>query len=97
MTSPSQSKSNVISLKWFKGERDKKAKEDFERMLRNDGVVLGRLRDVIDELRNEIERQETSLEDFDDTPNWALKQASRLGEKRGLNKVRDLLTFLDGE
>jgi hypothetical protein len=96
MTSPSQSKSNVISLKWFKGERDKKVRDDFEKMLRHDGVVLGRLRDVIDELREEIERQETSIEDFD-SPSWALKQASRLGEKRGLNKVRDLLTFLDGE
>jgi hypothetical protein len=96
MTSPSQSKNNVISLKWFKGERDKKAREDFEKILRNDGIVLGRLRDIIDELRAEVERQETSIEDFD-SPSWALKQASRLGEKRGLNKVRDLLTFLDGE
>jgi hypothetical protein len=96
MTSPSQSKDNVISLKWFKGERDKKAREDFERMLRNDGVVLGRLREVLNDLRNEVERQETSIEDFD-SPSWALKQASRLGEKRGLTKVIDLLTFLDGE
>lgn len=96
MTSPNQSKNNVVSLKWFKGERDKKVRDTFEKMLRNDGVVLGRLRDVIDELRSEIERQETSIEDFD-SPSWALKQASRLGEKRGLNKVRDLLTFLDGE
>jgi hypothetical protein len=92
----SHNRSNIISLAWFRGERDKKAKDDFEKMLRNDGVVLGRLRDVINDLRSEIERQETSVEDFD-SPSWALKQASRLGEKRGLNKVIDLLTFLDGE
>jgi len=96
MTSLNRSKSNVISLKWFGNERDKKAKEDFERILRNDGVVLGRLREVIEELREEVEREELDPGDFD-SPSWALKQASRLGEKRGLKKIHDLLTFLDGE
>lgn len=89
-------RSSRIDTKWFRDLRDKKSKEDMERMLRNDKVVLGRLKEIIEDLMLELEGTETSNGDFD-TPNWALKQASRLGEKRGLKKIKDLLIFIDGE
>ena len=97
MTSqPRQSKDSRVNTRWFRDLRDQKSKEDFEKMMRNDKVVLGRLKEIIEDLIVEIETKEIDNEDFD-TPNWAFKQASRLGEKRGLKKVKDLLIFIDGE
>lgn len=92
----SRNPSNRISMHWVKDLKDPKAKEDFERQLRNDGVVLGKLKEIIEELMSQLETKELDIEDFD-SPSWALKQASRLGEKRGLKTVRDLLLFIDGE
>lgn len=97
MISQNQHHSSKLSLSWFKGAKTPQEKEVIEKMLRNDKVVLGRLQEIIKELKDELERDELSSKDFDETPNWALKQASRLGEKRGLNKVLTLLSFIDGE
>lgn len=92
----SRSRSSSISTKWLQDLKDPKAREDFERVLRNDSVVLSKLKKIIEEFIVDVETNEMSLDDFD-SPSWALKQASRLGEKRGLKKIRDLLTFIDGE
>lgn len=90
--------SNVISMHWLRDKADKKAREDFEKMLRNDRLILGRLKEIVEELKQEVEKKETSEEDFDKAgAAWPYKQASRLGEKRGLDKVLTLLSFIDGE
>lgn len=93
MTTQKNSPQSRVPAKWYR-TTDPVANKDFEKMLRNDGVVLGRLKEIIEEWL--LEGENITEADFD-SPSWANKQAFRLGNKRGLNKVRDLILFLDGE
>lgn len=66
----------------------------FEETLQNSGFVLRRLRDILKEDLATVEREDATLESFDD-PNWIHRQAARIGEKSRIRKTLQLLEFLD--
>jgi hypothetical protein len=80
-----------LNLVWTKNLPSTKKKE-FEATLRNSTFVLSRLRDILDEEMEVLDRQETTISDFDH-PNWSHKQAYRNGERARIRKMRDLLSF----
>jgi hypothetical protein len=83
-----------ISLEWLKGiPEDKRA--SFEEVLRNSSQALSRLYDMLSEREEELTRQESNIGDYD-TPNWAVRQAHRNGERSQIRKLKDLLSFLKG-
>lgn len=84
-----------LSLEWTKGISSEK-RFSFEEVIRNSTLALGRLYDLCDEWERELDKAETSLSDFD-TPNWALRQAYRNGDRSRIRKLRDLLSFLKGD
>lgn len=83
-----------LRMIWTQHLKDQDKKDNFEQALRNDTLVLGRLQEILDIKIEELESQETKLEDYEN-PSWAAKQAHRNGYKAGLKFVEDLLSFLD--
>lgn len=83
-----------LSLEWTKG-CDPQKKEQLEISIRNSTTALGRLYEIIAEREAELTRAECQVSDYD-TPNWAVRQAHRNGERSQLRKLRDLLSFLQG-
>lgn len=82
------------STAWTRHLKTPKEIEDFESTLKRSSFILGRLKTLLKEWQEELERQEGKVEDYD-SPSWAFKQASRNGEKHQLRKVQDLLAFLE--
>lgn len=65
-------------------------KEDFEALVRNSTIVLGRMKRILlDQLDSTFVSEETES-DFD-TPSWSHKQAYRNGERAGLRRALRLL------
>lgn len=81
----------MASIVWTKHLRGKD-KEDFELILSNSTTVLNRLRDILMEEIEELDRSESSIEDFE-SPAWTHKQAYRNGDRARLRKVLDLITI----
>ena len=80
---------NRISGLWAKHIDDAEKREEFKKTILASNTALDRLRELIDEMLEELDMKSM---DFD-TKNWAYFQASLIGEKRILNKLRRLITF----
>lgn len=81
-----------LATEWTKHLRDKEAKEDFERLLRNSTISLGRLREILEEKLEALDRSEVKTEVYD-SPNWAYKQADVNGCRRILMNLIQMLEF----
>lgn len=77
-------------IKWTQHLKEDKAKADFEKDIRNSYLVLGRLKDIIDEQAKSLERSEIDQKVFD-IPNWDYKAASNIGYKAALAFVKKLI------
>jgi hypothetical protein len=75
---------------WTKNLKTPKEREDFESLLHNSVRVLTRLREILDEEENELNREELKTVDFD-TGSWAYKAAFRLGQKHRIKKLKELI------
>jgi hypothetical protein len=84
-----------LSLEWFGSERDETRRKNFEGLVRNSSLVLGRLYEIATEWEEEIARS-TKLDDFE-TPSWSHKQAFRNGELNRIRRLKALLSFLKGD
>lgn len=80
------------SVEWFRGLSEAE-KEKFTGVLYADRIVLGRLLALAEEWEDELNRQETTIADYN-TPNWAVRQAHRNGDRSRIKKLKDLLSFL---
>lgn len=81
----------LISL-WTQHLKDDKAKEDFEKILRNSTITLGRLREILEKRLDSLERTEVNSKAYDN-PNWPYKMADFIGMKRALRNILDLVAF----
>ena len=80
---------NRISALWAKHIDDAEKREEYKRTILASTTALDRLRELIDEMLEEIDMKTLDFE----TKNWAYFQAALIGEKRILNKLRRLITF----
>ena len=85
-----------IATLWFEHLKTKEEQEDFKKLLRNSTITLGRLFDIIQKKRLEVQRAETKVDVYD-SPNWAYKQADTNGCVRALRNLEDLLRFASKE
>lgn len=81
------------SVRWTKHLQPNEA-EDFKTVLHNSTYILRRLKDILKEDLDILEKADTNTSDFDN-PNWTYRQAARIGEKASLRKTLELLEFLD--
>lgn len=70
----------------------KDKQEDFKALLRNSTMIFRRLKEILDDEEDTLIRQESSINDFDDS-NWYCKQAFRNGDRSRIRKLRDLINF----
>lgn len=79
-----------VAIAWTKNLKSDKEKEDFKQALLHDTLILGRLKELIDEFIVELENSRESAEGYKE-PNWAYKQADTVGGIRNLKRIRNLL------
>ena len=73
-------------------QADQVTKDNFEAAIRNSTVALGRLREILTEEIDSIDRAELSEKQFE-TPNWDYKQAFWSGQRSKLVSLLSLLNF----
>ena len=83
-----------ISIEWIRHLKTKQEQEEFEKSLRHTTEVLSRLRTIVEEKIQSVDREEISSSSYEN-PAWAYKQAHANGERAGLTKVLQLLAFLE--
>lgn len=82
----------TLSHKWTQHLRGVEA-DKFRELLLADTVVLGRLLAILEELEEEVVKNDLSLDEYTN-PAFAFLKADRNGEIRGIRKVITLLNFL---
>lgn len=83
-----------MDLRWTKHLKTEEDKKNFEKMVRNDTQVLGRVDDLLNEELASIDRREVREDDFA-TANWAERQAFRNGRRSQLVDLKTLLAFIN--
>lgn len=82
-----------LQLDWLKHIDDPKERKSFEDLVRNSRLLLGRLKDIVDERLQALERQEGMSEMYDS--GYPYRQAHINGKRQALNDLRKLVEFLD--
>lgn len=82
----------MASVVWTKHLKTEQERKDFNDVLGNSSLVLNRLRDILMEEIEVLDRQEGTIDDFKD-PAWTHKQAFRNGDRARLRKILDLLNL----
>jgi hypothetical protein len=77
---------------WTKSLKTTEAKQAFYKQFRNSADVLSRLAEMINEDLAGMDASDTSKDDFD-TPNWALKQSNRIGQRTYAAKILKLINL----
>ena len=85
--------SKGIPLDWLKHLDTEKKKEDMKQTLYT-SLVTKRLKEIIIERENSLDKSETTLSDYE-SPSWSHKQADRNGYRRCLREFRDLVNFIE--
>lgn len=78
------------TMRWASHVEDK---DEFYSVLKNSSYVLTRVRDLLNEELESLDRSEESEKDFE-TPAWAEKQAFRNGQRAALKRFKMLFEFL---
>lgn len=81
----------VISSLWTQGLSEKEA-ASFKEILLNSRLFTERLSVIIDNQIRALEGEEVSSEHFN-KPDWAVRQAFILGQKRQLRDLKTLFAF----
>lgn len=86
-------RTKALQTAWVKHLPEGKEKEDFISLVRNSRLVLGRLKDVLDEQLQGIARTEGSPETYDS--GYPYLQAYMNGRRQAFLDLRKLVEFLD--
>lgn len=79
--------------KWFPNGTSADEKDSIKRSLYASKDVLERLYAILDELQEEINSKDLSLEEYS-SPAYPYLKADRTGEKRAYSKIKQLLQFI---
>jgi hypothetical protein len=82
-----------LPLHWLRYCTTQEERDTIYKSLLGSRYILGILQRIVKDEKQALYRAEESIEDFKD-PDWALKQAFRNGERKGLRIVEDLLNFI---
>lgn len=82
-----------FTTEWVRHLPEEERKE-FEQLVRNSTVVLGRLMQIIDMKIESIEREELNKETYEN-PGYPYWQAHVNGRVGGLSEIRRLLEFME--
>lgn len=80
----------AIPLDWVKNLDNK---EEFEKYLRNSTLLVKRLRQIVQDRLQVLEKDSINRKNYD-SPSWAYQQADYNGEVRGLQYILQLTDFM---
>lgn len=83
----------MLHAYWTRHLRTTADKQKFEEAVRADVYVLSRLDAILNEMLDEIEREELTVGQFE-RPNWPYQIAFRLGDKSRIEKLKALTAHL---
>lgn len=86
-------KPSSLSVEWTKNLPEAERK-NFEALVRNNRILLGRLLEILDDKLASIETKEDAKETYEN-PAYASWQAHMNGRRASLKEVRRLLEFLE--
>lgn len=81
-------------LKWTQHLDGEEEKENFQREVRAAGKVLDRIKTILGEELNGLDRSEIDIRVFD-LPNWENRQAFKNGYRSCLDTISKLITIKD--
>lgn len=81
-----------VATRWTSGLSDQQ-KERFLQALRNDTLVLGRLKEILSEDLLMLHKKESKIDSYE-SPSWAYRQAHINGAKQTTSALLELLSFL---
>lgn len=76
--------------KWTQHIKDQNEKVDFEKFIKGSKPVLDRIKDILNDEENSLDRSETDIRSFDQ-PNWEYKQAYKNGYRACINVIKTLV------
>lgn len=79
---------------WLGADKGEDRQRTIE-VVRNNVFLMTRLREILEKQLGGIENLETSLNVYDNTPNWALKQAHLNGMRQAYKEMMKLTDFLN--
>lgn len=82
-----------LNTLWIQTLRDPEKKKNFEEAIRNSGVTLMRLRDIIEELERGILAKQASEESY--SKDWQFLQAHRNGALEMLKTMKKLTDHVE--
>ncbi len=80
---------------WTKSIEDPKEQENFEDILYRSATALRRLKEILEKELQAVIDADCTMKDIEESANWTLLQAARVGEKTRLKKTLQLLDFLN--
>ena len=83
-----------FSAEWLGTDKGEDRQRTIE-IVRNNVFLITRLREILEKKVAGIENLETSLSVYDNTPNWALKQAHLNGMRQAYKEMMKLTDFLN--
>ena len=84
----------MISNVWTTHLKDPDQRKEFELVVRNSSLALGRLKDIFKDM--DTAAMNVKFTDYD-SPSWSHKQADYNGYRRCIRDLMTLLKFLDKE
>ena len=75
---------------WSKHLSNDKDKLDFERYVYNSKRLLERIKEILTEKGEALERSEVNIKTYE-TPNWQYRQAHKNGYRECLNTIKTLV------
>ena len=78
-----------ISTHWAKHIKDDEESEKFKKVVYGSKTALDRLSDIIDEYIKDLDIHQANF----DNPNWVYRQASLIGERKALEKIKRLINI----
>lgn len=82
----------AIHTKWTQ-HLDARERDEFRKLLEADTLILGRLLVIVEEMEKELDNRDLSIEEYN-SPAFPYLKADRNGERRGYNKIKQLLSFI---
>lgn len=82
-----------LDIRWT-SHLDPQDKPKFQEQLILDTAILGRLKRILEEEQERLDKRDLSTKQFEN-PNWAFEQAFQNGNRAGLYFTLTLLNFLN--
>lgn len=81
-----------VNLAWTKNLKSQKEKEDFEKLLLNNTILIRRFKEILTEMKQGLAKDELSKDAYTNN-SWPYYQADIIGSKRQIRIIEDLFDF----